>query len=114
MNENQANGHARLPLEDNEALLRTLARFVAEEISTQRLRPILRELVLMAELEREAIRRDGVGRSLLYALRKAGFRLSLDERGRLLVGPKRLLTKQWVRFISLFRSELVRELTQGW
>jgi hypothetical protein len=112
MIETQTNDHTRV--EDNEARLHMLARLVAKEITTECLRPILRELVLMAELEREAIRRDGVGRSLLFGLRKAGFHLSLDDRGRLLVGPKRLLTKQWGRFISSFRSALVRELTQGW
>jgi hypothetical protein len=116
-----ADGHATLPQteaelrrEEGEATLRHLARLVAEEIKTEHLRPILRELVLFAELEREAIRRDGTGRSLLFGLRKAGIRARLDGEGRLMIGPRKALTKEWRRFIEIFRSELIRELTQGW
>ncbi len=113
----KAHANGRLPLaaqDDGEATLRRLARLVAEELKVETLRPVVRELVLMAELEREAIRRDGTGRSLLFGLRKAGLHLSVDDKGRLLIGPPKALTKEWAKFINTFRSELVRELTQGW
>ncbi len=116
-NVNGVNGRGRLPSavqDDGEATLRRLARLVAEELKVETLRPVIRELVLMAELEREAIRRDGTGRSLLFGLRKAGLHLDVDDKGRLLVGPPKALTKEWSRFINIFRSEIIRELTQGW
>lgn len=111
--EQLAEAEATLRREENEATLCHLAALVAQGITTERLRPILRELVLMAELEREAFRRERAGRSLLRGLQTAGIRVRLDGEGRLIVGPREALTKEWRRFIGIFRGELVRELTHG-
>ena len=100
--------------EQDEWTLCHLAELTAREIVASQFRPIIKELVLMAELEREAIRRDGVGRSLLTGLRQAGIRLRLDDEGRLLIGPPKALTREWRRFIGIYRSEIIRELNWGW
>jgi len=94
----------------DEVTLNHLADRVARRIETERLRDAVREMALMLAVETEIIRRDGMGRALLLAIRRAGLHATLGERGTLHVGPKEKISPDMTALVRTFKREIVREL----
>ncbi len=95
-----------------DAAVERIAEMVQKKLGVDTFRPLIREMTLVAELEREMIRRNGLGPSLVRGLRQAGINLSLDNNGILYAGPKWLIDHHWKSLLKMFRWELVCELNK--
>jgi hypothetical protein len=91
-------------------MLDTLADLIARRINLQGLEPTLKAVALKLELEREYVRRDGLGRYARKYLTEKGIRLDI-RRGRLHAGPSRLIDTETKALIIALRSELMREIS---
>ena len=96
----------------DEQALNALADRIARKIETERLFPIVKEMTMMLALESGILRLTGIGKYMLLAARHVGLKISLNEYGRMMVGPKDKIPPDMQVILRTFKQQIIQELEQ--
>ncbi len=88
-----------------------VAAALVEKLNVQQMKPLIKEIALRVELEREQARKTGLAAYAIKMLREKGIRLDVAK-GQLHAGPPRLVTDEVKKIIWALKADIIRELSQ--